>query len=134
MKTCLIENNAAKLYSYLIFCCTNVVQPILRRQLIEQLVENLRNAATDALEAVRIFENGLIEQGKLIREKISNDVQKLKDKFSEAIQSVVDKITGSGAAVRECINVSLDNSLLCNVFCSNILETILNQVMAFCNC
>ncbi|XP_063824585.1 uncharacterized protein LOC135074219 [Ostrinia nubilalis] len=73
------------------------------RKLIEELVENLRLAATDALDAIRIFEAGLLEQATAIREKIAADIQNLSDRVTKAIQGILDRITGTGTAVRNCV-------------------------------
>ncbi|XP_053603837.1 uncharacterized protein LOC128671414 [Plodia interpunctella] len=74
------------------------------RRLIEQLVENLQKAAKEAMDAVAQFRDGILEQAKLIQERMVAEIQKLKERVDSAFQTVYDKFVNSGQEVRECID------------------------------
>ncbi|KAM3967341.1 uncharacterized protein ACR2FA_011682 [Aphomia sociella] len=73
------------------------------RLLIEQLIENLRHSAADAIDAVKKFREGISDQVKEQRDKVAANISKLRDRVAQAIQSVSDRFSNSSAAVRECV-------------------------------
>ncbi|KAL4705979.1 hypothetical protein ACJJTC_019334 [Scirpophaga incertulas] len=80
------------------------------RVLIEDLVANLRSAADQAGTAIQTFENGLIQQGALVREKLLADLENLRIQVEANIQGVVDKLSVPGTVVMQCIDESRKNT------------------------
>ncbi|KAJ8733324.1 hypothetical protein PYW08_001622 [Mythimna loreyi] len=74
------------------------------RELIMQLVDNLRKAALEALDSVKIFNAGILEEAQQIREKIVNDVQNFRKRVTEAIENVMNRISNTSVAVKECVD------------------------------
>ncbi|XP_059049716.1 uncharacterized protein LOC131844772 [Achroia grisella] len=74
------------------------------RLLVEQLIENLRKSAKDAVDAIRTFRVGVSDQVKELRDRVSANLQKLRDRVTQAIQSITDRFSNSSTAVRDCVN------------------------------
>ncbi|KAJ8727538.1 hypothetical protein PYW07_001657 [Mythimna separata] len=74
------------------------------RDLIIQLVENLRKSAQEALNSVQIFNAGILKEAEQIRDKIISDVQQFKIRVTEAIENVMNRISNTSVAVKECVD------------------------------
>ncbi|XP_052740760.1 uncharacterized protein LOC112042877 [Bicyclus anynana] len=74
------------------------------QSLIRELVQNLQNAARDAIDATKKFNDGLQEQGKLFSEKIVNDIKSLREQVNKAVKRVTDRFTGAGTGVLTCVD------------------------------
>jgi hypothetical protein len=75
------------------------------RVLIERLIENLRNVASDSMAAILTFETGLVEQTSKARDKLFSDLNNLRNSVNQTIQGVQDKVANSGVALMDCVNV-----------------------------
>ena len=70
------------------------------------MVQNLRNAAQEALNSVNAFNAGIIKEAKEIRDKIISDIQKFRQRVTEAVENVMNRISNTGGAVKDCVDVS----------------------------
>ncbi|CAH2243757.1 uncharacterized protein LOC120626207 [Pararge aegeria] len=71
--------------------------------LVKELIQNLENAAQEAIDATKKFNDGLQEQAKLFAEKVMDDLMSLRERVNNMIKSITDRFTGAGAAVRTCV-------------------------------
>ncbi|XP_047529000.1 uncharacterized protein LOC125065462 isoform X2 [Vanessa atalanta] len=72
--------------------------------LIEELINNLRSATQQAMDAVKTFSAGIQEQRKLFAEKLVNDLQRVRDRVHLAVKNVSDRFVNAGSEVRNCID------------------------------
>ncbi|CAH0725218.1 unnamed protein product, partial [Brenthis ino] len=80
------------------------------RLLVEELIQNLRDSAKQALEAVNKFASGMNDLGKQFAEKIVNDIKNLGQRFNDAIKNITDRFTGAEQGVRNCIESHVNES------------------------
>ncbi|XP_045494197.1 uncharacterized protein LOC123693242 [Colias croceus] len=73
------------------------------RGLIQELITNLQNSAQQARTAIRTFVQGLQQQVVLYRQKVREDLQKLRDSILESIKNIASKLTSTGPAIVGCI-------------------------------
>ncbi|CAH0725219.1 unnamed protein product, partial [Brenthis ino] len=71
--------------------------------LVEELIQNLRDSAKQALEAVNKFTSGINDLGKQFAEKIVDDIKNFRQRFNDAIKNITDRFTGAEQGVRNCI-------------------------------
>ncbi|XP_046963209.1 uncharacterized protein LOC124532363 [Vanessa cardui] len=72
--------------------------------LIEELINNLRGAIQQAMDAVKTFSAGIHEQRNLFAEKLVNDLQKIRDRVFLAVKNITDRFVNAGSEVRNCID------------------------------
>lgn len=75
------------------------------RKLIEELVENLRLAGKQAIDAIASFSNGIREQMLLFGQKVEQRLELLRERVIGAINNITEKFQNISGAVRECIEV-----------------------------
>ncbi|KAG6441438.1 uncharacterized protein LOC115445745 [Manduca sexta] len=82
------------------------------KNLIQNLLERLRKAASEARETIGSFTTGVQNEANVIKQKIIKDIKILRERVATAIDNVSDRLIDSGTGVVGCVATSREEAAL----------------------